>query len=122
MSPDDPPAGDDVTEAPRFDPALAGFILLAKFLGTPAEASQIILPDAVAVDPDSAGDGQSKRSPPVADGDVAPAHGVEPGAVHERLLALMTQDMATFGAQGAGEGQFGWRERELPARFDFFAT
>jgi hypothetical protein len=51
---------------------------------------------------------------------VAPAAGA--GLDHDRLLALITQNMATFGAQSSVDGPFGWRERDLPARFDFFAT
>ena len=45
MTADDSPVGDQAPEQPaqqRFDPALAAFILLAKFLGTPAEAAQIV--------------------------------------------------------------------------------
>lgn len=82
----------------------------------------MVLPDRVAVDPDTPTAGQDKRSIPVADDHVSSTNGGGHGAIQERLLALMTQDMATFGAQGSGEGQFGWRERDLPARFDFFAT
>ncbi len=45
MTADDTPVGDQAPEQPaqqRFDPALSAFILLAKFLGTPAEAAQIV--------------------------------------------------------------------------------
>ncbi|HEX6740982.1 MAG TPA: ABC transporter transmembrane domain-containing protein, partial [Sphingomicrobium sp.] len=42
MTEDDSPVGDEAPEPPRFDPALSAFILLAKFLGTAAEPSQII--------------------------------------------------------------------------------
>jgi subfamily B ATP-binding cassette protein HlyB/CyaB len=39
---DDSPAVGQAPEQSRFDPALSAFVLLAKFLGTPAEPSQII--------------------------------------------------------------------------------
>jgi hypothetical protein len=88
-----------------------------------ARIHDMVLPNQAPVGEDpSPAAGQDKRSIPVADGDVPAVTVVEPGAVHDRLVALMTQDMAAFGAQTSGEGQFGWRERELPARFDFFAT
>ena len=82
----------------------------------------MVLPDRLAADSEAPTSAQDKRSSPVADGDVAPVAGTGTAGIQERLVALMTQDMATFGAQMAGEGQFGWRDREPPARFDFFAT
>ena len=87
-----------------------------------ARIHDLVLPSPIAVDSEEDNSGKSKRVAPVADGDVPPAAHPALDAAKERLLALMTQDMAAFGGQGAGEGQFGWREREPPARFDFFAS
>ena len=85
-----------------------------------ARIHDMVMPDRAPLDPASTGTGQDKRSIPVADGDVAPA--ADTAVDHDRLLALITQNMATFGAQSSVDGPFGWRERDLPARFDFFAT
>jgi hypothetical protein len=58
---------------------------------------------------------------PVDDAALAQGDGsasLDPG-LHQRLLALMAQEMAAFGAPG-GEGTFGRNDQD-PPRFDFFA-
>jgi hypothetical protein len=87
-----------------------------------ARIHDMVLPIQVPVGQDSPGNDQDKRSIPVMDGDVPPAADAAVAVAHDRLLALITQNMATFGVQSSSEGQLGWRDRDLPVRFDFFAT
>jgi hypothetical protein len=64
--------------------------------------------------------GQYGPTIPVTDSGVAAAPGA-PGLDAERLLALMTQNMAAFGAAASGHTQLGSRDGE-PPKFDFFSA
>jgi Ca2+-binding RTX toxin-like protein len=54
-------------------------------------------------------------------GNPIPVDAASPSGEQDRLLALMTQDMATFGATPGAESQLNSRDREVTKPFDFFA-